>query len=353
MPADPQRVLIVRTDRLGDVILSLPMVIALRKAFPQVAVSMLLQHYTGAIVEGHPCVEEILWYDNDGRVVPFLAMVRTIRARRFDAVVIARPTARLAWLMFCARIPVRIGSGYRYYSLLFNRRIFEHRKDARRHELEYNLNLLAPLGVSPEAPRGPASFGITVAPEEDTAARNILAAHGVNPDRPFAVIHPGTGGSAREWYVGNFGDLGARLRSRKRIPVVVTGTTSEGELVRTVVQKIGDAGVPLDGKLSLRELAVVLRLASVWIGHSTGPLHLAVAMGTPVVGLYPQLLPMSSKRWGPYSNRSRVHVPDRPTDCVECVGGKLGHCPCMDSITVNEVYRSVEELLTERRSEAS
>jgi heptosyltransferase-2 len=326
------------------------MVLALRKAFPRVAVSMLLQHYTGAIVEGHPCVEEILWYDAEGQLVPFLAMLRTIRARRFDAVVVARPTGRLAWLMFLARIPVRLGTGYRYYSLLFNRRVFEHRKDARRHELEYNLNLLAPLGISAEANRGPVSFGITVSPDEERAAKNILIANGVVPDRPFAVIHPGTGGSAREWQLGNFGDLGARLNSRKRLPIVVTGSLSEEELVRTLVQIIGGGAVPLDGKLSLRELAAVLRLASVWIGHSTGPLHLAVAVGTPVVGLYPQLLPMSPTRWGPYSDRSRVHVPDRPTDCTECVGGKLGHCPCMDTITVNEVFRSVEELLADGES---
>src|SRR5512140_340077 len=122
------------------------MLARLRQCFPEASPAMLLQRYTGAIVEGHPHAGTLLWYDDNDGLVPFRVMLTTIRAQRFDAVVLAHPTFRLALLMWLARIPVRVGTGYRFYSILFNRRVFEHRKDARRHELEYNMNLLAELG---------------------------------------------------------------------------------------------------------------------------------------------------------------------------------------------------------------
>ena len=348
MAIETEKILIVRADRLGDVILTLPVIYALRRAFPRAAISMLLQHYTGAIIEGHPEVADILWYDADGRPVPFLSMLRTIRARRFDAVVVVRPTARLAWLMFLARIRIRIGTGYRYYSLLFTKRVYEHRKDAQRHELEYNLNLLLPLGVGGQTSGEPVEYGIQVSSADDQATLDMLASRGIAPGRPFAVIHPGSGGSAREWQIGNLGDLGTRLWVQKKLPIVLTGNAMERERAENLARQIGSGAVSLAGELTMKQLAALLRRASVWIGHSTGPLHLAVALGTPVVGLYSQLTPMSPRRWGPYTTLSRVHVPDKPVDCSLCEDGTLGHCPCMDTITVNEVFRSVLDLLSER-----
>lgn len=348
MAREPERILLVRTDRLGDVILTLPMIGVLRKQYPRAVISMLLQHYTGDIVQGHTEVADILWIDDvDGRPVPFFAMLRLIRAHRFDAVVVARPTPRLAWLMFLARIPIRVGTGYRFYSFLFNRRVFEHRKDARRHELEYNLNLLLALGVRAEALKDPVVYGLRISPDDEKSARELLANRGLSLDQPFAVIHPGTGGSAREWQIGNLSELGSRIHRQKKLPVLVTGNQAERSLAETLAAQIGSGSVSVAGDLSMKQLAAVLRRARIWIGHSTGPLHLAVAFGTPVVGLYSQMIPMSPRRWGPYTPLSRVHVPDRPTDCTKCEDGKLGHCPCMDTITVNEVFRSVNELLTE------
>jgi heptosyltransferase-3 len=353
MASEPKKILVVRTDRLGDVILTLPVIYALRRAFPRAAISMLLQRYTGAVIEGHTEVSDILWYDAEGAPVPFLSMVRTVRAHRFDAVVVVRPTARLAWLMFLARIPVRIGTGYRYYSLLFTKRVYEHRKDAQRHELEYNLNLLLPLGVGGQTLGAPVEYGIQISSADDQVTRDMLASRGIAPDQPFAVIHPGSGGSAREWQIGNLGDLGARLWRQKKLPIVVTGSATERGRAVILTQQIGSGTISLAGELTIKQLAALLRRASVWIGHSTGPLHLAVALGTPVVGLYSQLIPMSPRRWGPYTTLSRVHVPDKPVDCSMCEDGILGHCPCMDTITVNEVFRSVVELLTERGTETA
>jgi ADP-heptose:LPS heptosyltransferase len=242
-------------------------------------------------------------------------------------------------LLFRAGIRLRIGSGFRYYSVLFNRRVYEHRRDARKHELEYNLNLLRPLGIDPPDLQGEAEFGIVIPPASVQRVDGLLAERGVRT--PFAVLHPGTGKSAREWSRAKIGELGGRIVQERGMAVVVTGLEREGDLVRDIAARVGPAAVPLAGVLTVKELAALIRKATVWVGHSTGPLHLAVAVGTPVVALYPQLTAMSPRRWGPYGRRCRVHVPDRSADCRECEHDPEGLCPCMESISVDSVLASV------------
>jgi ADP-heptose:LPS heptosyltransferase len=342
MSDEPERILIVRTDRLGDVILTLPLISVLRRAYPRAHLAVLLRRYTGSIVEGHRDVDEILWYDGPEGMVPFGEMLRQLRRGAFDVAIAVYPRFRIAALLFLSGIGIRIGSGFRFYSFLFNRRVYEHRRDAKRHELEYNLNLLKPLGITPPEPGGEAEFGIVIPAASRERAEGLLRRAGI--ERPFAVLHPGTGKSAREWSRAKIGELGARIGEDLGMPVVVTGMGSEADLVHEVAARAGHAAVELAGELSLMDLAALLQRASVWVGHSTGPLHLAVAVGTPVVGLYPQLTAMSARRWGPYTRRSRVHVPDKPKDCSECEGGTKGICACMESISVESVVQSVAEI---------
>jgi heptosyltransferase-3 len=341
-----EKVLLVRTDRLGDVILTLPMVSELRKVHPGTHVSMLLRPYTGAIVEGHAGVEEILW--DDGRYKTFLVLLRALRLRRFDAAVLVHPTLRLALMLFLAGVPVRIGSGYRVYSFLLNVPVHEHRKDARRHELEYNLNLLAPLGVTASVHPGSAEFGVVVPRSAQRRAEEKLRDAGLTLGSAFVIIHPGSGKSAREWPLEKFCGLGRLIHDRTGLLLLVTGIDAERGLAQALTEGIGKGAVSAAGEFSLQELAAVIKRAALWIGHSTGPLHLAVALGTPVVGLYPQLRPMSAQRWGPFATQCRVHVPAKPENCRECGRGDA-FCACMDTISVEEVFHSVEELLADTR----
>lgn len=338
------RILIVRTDRLGDVVLTLPMLPVLRRRYPGAHIGVLLSMYTGEIVTGNPFVSELIWYDDGRNLLPFNVMLREIRRRKFDAVVVAHPTLRLALLMFLARIPLRIGTGYRYYSLLFNRRVYEHRKDARRHEVEYNLNLLhmldCPLG-------GGVEFSVQISEEDEKGIEKLIRSQHVGIGDELVVLHPGSGGSAREWPPRCFAELAKQLWNERRSKIVVTGMPGDegkGELIVSATH--GDA-LSLVGKLRVKELAALARLADIVIANSTGPLHIAAAVGTPVVGLYPQLTPMSAARWGPYTSMKRVLVPDKPTDCTDCSPERGEECACMASISVQDVYRAASDLLAE------
>lgn len=337
-----RRILLVRTDRLGDVVLTLPMLPALRTCFPDAHIAMLLRHYTGDILRGNPYADELLWYDDGAHLIPFRTMVRTLRERRFDAVVVVYPTLRLAWLMFRSGIPVRVGTGYRSYSLLFNRRVYEHRKDARRHEVEYNLRLLERLGCTPAASP---EFRLQVTPEEHAVVARVLREAGTDPDRPLVVLHPGSGGSAREWGDANFARLAARLAGSGDVQVVVTGGPAEQGRAEAVAAAAAGSARNIAGLLTVRELAALLSRTAVFVSNSTGPIHIAAAMGAAVVGFYPQHPAMSARRWGPWTDRKVVFTPDRPVDCSDCAATRGVPCACMEGIPVEEVDAAVRRCL--------
>ena len=158
---DVKNILLVRIDRIGDVILSLPMLPLLKRRFPNATISVLMRQYTRELVEHHSCVDEVLVYEHEDSLRSLWAILREIRKRHFDIAIIPYPRFRPALILFFAGIRTRVGSGYRWYSFLFNRRVFEHRKDAKRHEAEYNLNLLRPLGIEAQ---GEPEFEFSISP---------------------------------------------------------------------------------------------------------------------------------------------------------------------------------------------
>ncbi|HCV43696.1 MAG TPA: hypothetical protein DGH68_09450 [Bacteroidetes bacterium] len=319
----------------------------LRKRFPDAFISMLLRKYTADLVEGNPYVDELLLYDDGGQLVPLDKMLAVVKERKFDIVIVVYPSLRLAWLMFRAGIPVRVGSGYRYYSFLFDRRVYEHRKDAKRHELEYNLNLLKELDCPVD---GAPEFSLTIHPEVDAKVEGLLASLMIDRAKEIIVVHPGTGGSAREWPAEFFGRLALRFQTDRGAQVLVTGAKGEERKVAEVLLATKGKAIPLVGKLSLKELSALIKRSSLFISNSTGPLHIAVAVGTPVVSLFPQATPMSAVRWGPYTSKKRVLVPDKPIDCAECTNKKEVPCACMMSISVDQVYAAACSLLAEQKN---
>ena len=347
---EPQfhNILVVRTDRIGDVVLSLPMIAALRTCFPATRRSMLLRTYTREIADGYEGLDSIVLYDEGGHEKPFFAMLSELKAGRFDAVVVSYPTFRLALLMFLAGIPLRVGTGYRWYSFLFNKKVYEHRRTAEKHELEYNLSLLRTLGCSPE---GKPSIHLSLPGWALDRAREERRGMGISEDDLVVVLHPGSGGSARDWSPEHFAGL-ARLLSAKGASVVVTGTRKEEPLVRKVVQESGNAAIPLRRELTLLELAAFLKLADLVVANSTGPLHIGAAVGTAVIGLYPPIPECSSKRWGPWTEKSLVFVADHQR-CPRCKGGPCQGNDCMDQIAEQDVAGGALRLLQGTKEKAT
>ena len=342
---DVKNILLVRIDRIGDVILSLPMLPLLRRHFPNATISVLMRQYTRELVGHHSCVDEVLIYEHENKISSLLAILKKIRERRFDVAIIPYPRFRPALLAFFAGIRLRIGSGYRWYSFLFNRRVFEHRKDARRHEVEYNLNLLRPLGIDVY---GEPEFEFSISPSACDAVDSLLADNSISPEEKFIILHPGSGGSARDWSAENFSKLANELPPRLGVKVIVTGGKGEEPLVQKIIGGITTKPFAVVGKLSLMELGALIRRAKVFVSNSTGPMHIAATVGTPVVAFFPPIVQCSPVRWGPYTQKKKVFLADNKR-CVLCKGLPCRSNVCMDQITVDEVFFAIKEFLDEEK----
>jgi heptosyltransferase-3 len=338
-----KNILIVRTDRIGDVVLTLPMIRVLRKNFPLAQISFFARSYTNEIVEGQPGLVRVILYDEEGAQKRFLPMLFELRRADFDLALVAFPRFRIALLLWLSGIKTRVGSGYRWYSLLFNKRVFEHRKTAERHEFEYNLTLLRELGceVDPEIVPNLAikQEALTIASEE----RKRL---GVSSKDVLVILHPGSGGSARDWSPDNFASLAFKF-ANLGWKVVVTGAKGEEKLVRRVVDGSGTMIGSSVGVLSLKGLAAFISFADLLVANSTGPLHIAAAVGTPVIGFYPPIIACSPQRWGPIIQNRILFVPEC-AQCELCHGVTCRSNVCMDQIKVQDVVDAAQKLVKKK-----
>jgi lipopolysaccharide heptosyltransferase II len=334
-PLQNRHILIVRTDRIGDVILTLPVVAALRAHEPRARISMLVREYTRELVEGQSGVSGVIVVDDAGVRKPFVRLLRELREAKVDIAIVAFPRFRIAALLWLAGIPLRVGTGYRWYSFLFNRRVFEHRKTGSKSEASYNLGLLEPLGCP-----APSSLSVSIRlsahhRRSAQALRRTLAITG--RDR-LAIIHPGSGGSARNWPVENFSAL-AKMLAERGCRVVVAGTESERPLVERMSRLAGSRVMTVIGGQSLMEYAALIESAAVFIANSTGPLHLAAAVGVPVIGFYPNDRVMGPVRWGPLAKRKTIFVA-HADGCEPCATGTCTVHQDMGLIPVQPVFRA-------------
>jgi ADP-heptose:LPS heptosyltransferase len=309
---------------------------AVKRCLPAASVSMLIRDYTAELVEADRNVDEaVRCTDSAGRPLPFGSMVSELRKRRFDVAIHTHPRPAAALMTWLAGIPVRVGTGYRWYSFLFNRRVYEHRSNSARHELEYNLRLLDAVGC----PDGGPDFAPAIdLPEAALVkARRTVDALEFRPGEKLVIVHPGSGGSGRDWPTAKFAALAGILAGTPGVRVIVTGGPAEKEIVGTVAAGAGGRAGTIVGGLSVIEFAAVAHLGSLLIANSTGPIHLASAVGTPVLGFYSQLTALNATRWGPYTTRKTIFTPEgKPADCGDC-RGKGDFCACMDSIGVENV----------------
>jgi heptosyltransferase-2 len=262
-----------------------------------------------------------------------MGALRAAFAGGVDAAVFLKPFRRLMWAAFLARVPIRVATGFRWYSLLANRRLYDHRSDFSKHESEYNVRMLKGLGLTPHAVDRPALF-TSEEERRDGARRWEELPH------PRIIVHPG-GHSARRWRPAHFLALAVEL-ARTGYGVVLTG--SENERLEFERETLGGTALPggmrnLMGRLSVRELMGVIANAHVVVSGATGPAHLAAGLGTAVVSLFDPRRNNLPTRWQPLGTGLLLR-PDVPT-CEKCIGDACPYWDCLDRVAVHHVMTAV------------
>ena len=332
------RILIVRTDRIGDVVLTLPLAGIIKKHYPEVKVSFLVREYTKPLTLNNPAIDEIITLEEirDN-------FISEIRSRKFDAAVVVYPTSKLAFDLFFSGIKTRIGTGYRWYSFLFNKKIFQHRKYAEKHELEFNVDLLSDLGISEKVSIENVEYNLHPGENSIHKIEALLEQKNVKKEQKTVIIHPGSGGSAMDLPIEKLTQITKLLAQQLDINVIITGADTEKALCERFV--LDNKIVNLAGCFDLGGLMALISKADLLIANSTGPIHIAAALGKYVIGFYPKIVSCSPERWAPYTVKRKIFQPG--IECSNCTRKQCEELNCMNSINVNEVVESVKKNLNE------
>jgi len=334
----PRHILVSRTDKIGDLILSLPVFQSLRKAFPKARITALVSPYAHEVVRDHPAVDSVEVVDPSESVGQLTERFKNLNADIFIALYPRPKLALAAWL---AQISTRIGTAFRWYGFMFNFKTRMHRHYGDRHEVEYNLHLLEPIGVKEFANK----IEWSVTAEQKNEAVSLLKNRGISPRTHYVVVHPGHKGSALNWSIYRYSEVIARLCQEKDLRVVVTGSLEETRLIAQLTSlfdfyDLKNKPVYLIGECSLKQLAAVYQSADCFLSGSTGTMHIAAAVGTPTVALFCPIPETTPVRWGPWGNEAVVLMP-HDLKCVDCQKGKCRKHDPMDGITEDEVFQAV------------
>lgn len=331
---NPQRIILSRTDSIGDVILTLPMAGVLKQYFPNSTIIFLGRTYTQPIVSKSKYVDEFANWDEISRSKNPLKALKEINA---DTIIHVFPNEEIARLARKAKITNRIGTGRRIYHLLnCNKKVFFSRRKSDLHEAQLNLKLLIPLGINQSYTVEELAnfYGVENLQPLREELQNKLGKKNFN-----LILHPKSKGSAKEWGLNNFNRL-IDLLPEDKFQIFITGTKEEGILIGDVLPFQKENVTSLIGQLSLDELISFIAAADGLIAASTGPLHIAALTGINAIGLYSPKKPIHPGRWKPIGKKAIAMVKD--PRCLKCAEGK--ECDCISEIDAQAVYSKLKSI---------
>ncbi|MCM5679479.1 glycosyltransferase family 9 protein [Schlegelella sp. S2-27] len=350
---DVRRVLAVRLDNLGDVVMTTPALGAVRESLPEAHIALLCSSSGGAVARHLSDIDETIVYDAPwvkGRapraVDDDLEMVERLARRDFDAAVIftvytqsALPAAMLCRL---AGIPLRLAhSRENPYDLLTHWVPDPEPGQGIRHEVQRQLALVGSVGLRTRDDR----LRFNCEEADRAAVQALLPRAGIAPGERFIVVHPGATAASRRYPAQRFGVAADAIARDSGCTVLFTGGRDEEPLVQEAQAAMRQRSVSLAGRLSLGEFAAVLERAQLLVSNNSGPVHLAAALGTPVVDLYALTNPQHT----PWRVAHRVLNHDVPCrNCLKSVCPQ-GHHDCLSKVEPRAVVAAAAELLAERR----
>ncbi|WLE97604.1 MAG: glycosyltransferase family 9 protein [Candidatus Electrothrix communis] len=338
---------IIRTAYIGDVIMTLPILPALYKRYPEAKITFLTSTASAAVLQHNKYIDKILTFNPfwfyPGSIKDWFAFIRKLRSLRFDLLIETRADIReLALLAFW--IPARFkvsydvgGGGY----LLTHKVPYP----GLCHKVDYHLHIARYLGCSVEG----AEAELFITSEEDQEVASLLDKKEITG--PFIVVHPGSRLVLKRWFPERFAQVCENLFQQYRLPVVLVGGADESPLtqgIQTTLQAQQCQAVSLAGALNIRQLAALLGRAALFLCNDSAPMHIAAAMKTPTLAIFG---PSKSVETAPYSPVGQVVEKDFPcrVTCDEsrCCSPEHGsdYHACLQEITVQDVQQAAEEIL--------
>ncbi|MCX7954643.1 MAG: glycosyltransferase family 9 protein [Bacteroidales bacterium] len=336
-----KRVIISRTDSIGDVVLTLPLVGYLKKKINNVEIIFLGSSYTRPLLECCENVDKIIEWDKI-KELPFKRRIVFFKNLHANVIIHVYPKFSISLISMIAGINYRIGTSHRWYHLLFcNKLINLGRKNSTLHEAQLNIMLvknIIPDFRLPELTILPEYYGIKVKNKSNNSIKQYIDIHKFN-----LIIHPKSKGSAREWGLHNYSKL-VKLLPANLFNIIITGTEKEASQMEYFLKVNFNKVKDTTGKLSLTELIELIGYSDALLACSTGPLHIAAALGKLSIGLYSPIKPLYPQRWAPIGKNTKVYC--KNIECNKCKNSD--YCECIQSIAPEEIANFLIEVATQK-----
>ena len=345
----PESILIVKLSAIGDVVHSLPLLEVLRANFPHAKIDWLVEEDSSQVIEGHPAIDRTIvscrksWQRRllkgghfSSVLSEVVVFVKQLRSRRYDLVIDVQGLLKSGILTGLSRGKRKIGmSGAREGA-----RFFVNEKSIRVSYNEHAIDRYLRIAEYLECDLTPWKGDIPILESDKLLIDRVLDTNGP-VRRPLVAINPVAKWKTKLWEQERFAILADRLRDDLSCDIVFTGSKEDRAVIRDISGRMNKRPLNLAGQTHLKDLAYLYSRCNALVTTDTGPMHIAAAMGCPVVALFG---PTSPLRTGPYGEGHKVIRAD--VDCSPCFKKTCDHMTCMKEIKVDGVFDAVKDLIT-------
>lgn len=336
------RILVRGTNWIGDVVMSLPSLEAVRANFPRRKISVLAKPWVAPLYESHPAVDEVIHYHratwSPGDLAEMIRTARRLRHQNFDLAILFQNAFEAALIAFLAGIRYRVGYNTDARGFLLSHSVPRDPGVMMQHQVEYYLSILRPMGW--EAPaKDPV---LHVASKDEETIEKLLASHGISGHDILLGLSPGaTYGPAKRWPAERFAVIGDWAAERWGAKVILMGSAAEKELCGALSQKMKQKALDLSGMTTLGEAMALIKRSQFFVCNDSGLMHAAAALNVPTLAIFGSTDGVATGPRGKYARMVREPVECSPCLEPEC---RFGHFRCMLNITPERVWEELEGL---------
>lgn len=347
LPENP-RILVTRTDRIGDLVVSTPIFQILRKKFPQAHLAACVFREHRELVQKNPFLNEVILYEKSGREKNGWGQFRfsqSIRKKKFDCVIHLHATNRMHLMGWMAQIPVRMGYDRRASWALTHVHAYD-KKEGLKHESEYLSDLLSASGLSAQPASSVSSCSmplpfVPVSAEMKLSVENLLQHYGVGGAQKFAVIHPSASDATKVWPAEKFAELIRECKGNSISHWIGIGGKEAIPMIKKISEYSLVPVINLCGQLSLGMLAALCEKAAVVISNDSGPAHIASAAGAPTVSIFGRWQAgLNAERWRPLGKKTAIVTPQ-----IENVPESERKFSYIEDITTAQVLAAIKQVM--------
>lgn len=337
-----QNILIVETDRIGDLILTLPVFKTIKKNNPEINITALIQDYTKDIFKSFKYADDIITFTNLNQKHEKENLLYTLKTRNFDSALVLHPDYQIAKLLNDAKIPNRFSYGWKWYQYLFSKVFIQHRSKNIKHQLEYNMELLELLNIKERI------TDVKLHPnrEELLFISKLFNTHKLQGKKIIA-IHPGSGHSSLNLPIDKYIELIETIKKKfKNIEIIITGSKDDQEIINYIINNTKTSINPMPLNLSLAHLIALISKTSIFISNSTGPMHIASALRVPVIAFFSPVFIHSPLRWGPYWGKKLIVLPD--IHCPQkwkCILKNCEYYDCFNTVKFDKAIEFIQKVI--------